>query len=35
MSSGTQNANLLSVPLFHATGCHALLVTNTAAAENW
>jgi long-chain acyl-CoA synthetase len=26
-----QNANLLSVPLFHATGCHALLVTNTAA----
>ena len=31
MSSGTQNANLLSVPLFHATGCHAVLVTNTAA----
>ena len=31
VSSGTQNANLLSVPLFHATGCHALLVTNTAA----
>jgi len=30
-SSGGQNANLLSVPLFHATGCHALLVTNTAA----
>ena len=30
-SSGTQNANLLSVPLFHATGCHAVLVTNTAA----
>jgi long-chain acyl-CoA synthetase len=29
--SGGQNANLLSVPLFHATGCHALLVTNTAA----
>ena len=28
---GTQNANLLSVPLFHATGCHAVLVTNTAA----
>ena len=27
---GGQNANLLSVPLFHATGCHALLVTNTA-----
>ena len=30
-SPGVQNANLLSVPLFHATGCHALLVTNTAA----
>jgi long-chain acyl-CoA synthetase len=30
-SSGTQNANLLSVPLFHATGCHAVLVSNTAA----
>ena len=30
-STGAQNANLLSVPLFHATGCHALLVTNTAA----
>ena len=30
-SAGGQNANLLSVPLFHATGCHALLVTNTAA----
>jgi long-chain acyl-CoA synthetase len=30
-ASGTQNANLLSVPLFHATGCHAVLVTNTAA----
>jgi len=30
-SSGTQNANLLSVPLFHATGCHAILVTNAAA----
>ncbi len=29
--SGTQNANLLSVPLFHATGCHAILVSNTAA----
>jgi long-chain acyl-CoA synthetase len=28
---GTQNANLLSVPLFHATGCHAVLVSNTAA----
>jgi len=30
-SPGGQNANLLSVPLFHATGCHALLVTNSAA----
>jgi long-chain acyl-CoA synthetase len=30
-AGGTQNANLLSVPLFHATGCHAVLVTNTAA----
>ncbi len=28
---GGQNANLLSVPLFHATGCHAILVSNTAA----
>ncbi len=27
----TQNANLLSVPLFHATGCHAILVSNTMA----
>jgi long-chain acyl-CoA synthetase len=31
VSSGTQNANLLSVPLFHATGCHAVLVSNAAA----
>ena len=30
-SPNVQNCNLLSVPLFHATGCHALLVTNTAA----
>ena len=30
-SGGHQNVNLLSVPLFHATGCHAILVTNTAA----
>jgi len=30
-SGATQNANLLSVPLFHATGCHAVLVSNTAA----
>ena len=28
-SPGVQNSNLLSVPLFHATGCHATLVTNT------
>ena len=26
-----QNAYLLSVPLFHATGCHAILVVNAAA----
>jgi long-chain acyl-CoA synthetase len=31
VGSGAQNANLLSVPLFHATGCHAVLVSNTAA----
>ncbi len=31
VSGGGQNANLLSVPLFHATGCHAILVSNTAA----
>ncbi len=31
VASSTQNANLLSVPLFHATGCHAVLVSNTAA----
>ena len=30
-SPSVQNSNLLSVPLFHATGCHALLVTNTSA----
>jgi long-chain acyl-CoA synthetase len=30
-SAGVQNSNLLSVPLFHATGCHAVLVSNTAA----
>ena len=28
---GQQHAYLLSVPLFHATGCHAVMVTNTAA----
>ncbi|MFZ0665889.1 MAG: class I adenylate-forming enzyme family protein, partial [Acidimicrobiales bacterium] len=27
----SQGANLLSVPFFHATGCHAILVGNTAA----
>jgi long-chain acyl-CoA synthetase len=27
----TQPAMLLSVPLFHATGCHSIMVTNTAA----
>ncbi len=26
-----RNAYLLSVPLFHATGCHAVLMSNTAA----
>jgi long-chain acyl-CoA synthetase len=29
--SETQNACLLSVPLFHATGCHSVLVANTAS----
>lgn len=29
-AGGIQHAHLLSVPLFHATGCHAVLVTNTA-----
>jgi steroid-24-oyl-CoA synthetase len=29
--SGRQNSSLLSVPFFHATGCHSVLVTNTAA----
>jgi steroid-24-oyl-CoA synthetase len=28
-SSSSPNAYLLSVPLFHATGCHSILVTNT------
>ncbi len=31
MSGPAQNAYLLSVPLFHATGCHAILVANTAS----
>jgi long-chain acyl-CoA synthetase len=30
-TGSVQNSNLLSVPLFHATGCHAILVSNTAA----
>jgi len=30
-SGSAQNANLLSVPLFHATGCHAVLVASTAS----
>lgn len=30
---GTQRCYLLNVPLFHATGCHAVLVTNTAAGS--
>jgi long-chain acyl-CoA synthetase len=29
--SGEQNAYLLSVPLFHATGCHSILVGNLLA----
>src|SRR5438270_429632 len=28
--SGRQNSSLLSVPFFHATGCHSVLVANTA-----
>jgi long-chain acyl-CoA synthetase len=28
-----QRCHLLSVPLFHATGCHAVLVTSTAAGS--
>ena len=28
-----QRCYLLSIPLFHATGCHAVLVTNTAAGS--
>jgi len=30
-SGKSQSAYLLSVPLFHATGCHAVMITNTAA----
>src|SRR5205807_289802 len=29
-TSGRQNSSLLSVPFFHATGCHSVLVANTA-----
>jgi long-chain acyl-CoA synthetase len=32
LSERGQNAQLISVPLFHATGCHAILVANTAFA---
>lgn len=28
-----QRCHLLTVPLFHATGCHAVLITNTAAGS--
>ena len=31
LGTGAQNAYLLSVPFFHATGCHSVLVANTAA----
>lgn len=31
--SGIQNAYLLSVPLFHATGCHSVLIANTASGS--
>jgi steroid-24-oyl-CoA synthetase len=31
--AGMQHAYLLSVPLFHATGCHSILVSNTAAGN--
>ena len=30
LTEGGQHAQLISVPLFHATGCHAILVANTA-----
>jgi long-chain acyl-CoA synthetase len=30
---GEQNATLLSVPFFHVTGCHSVLVGNTAAGN--
>ncbi len=31
MTPSIQSSSLLSVPLFHATGCHSVLVGNTAA----
>jgi len=31
MSTGEANSILLSVPLFHATGCHSILVATTAS----
>jgi long-chain acyl-CoA synthetase len=31
--NGSQGSYLLSVPLFHATGCHSILVSNTAAGN--
>jgi long-chain acyl-CoA synthetase len=31
-AAGTQTSYLLSVPLFHATGCHSILMANTAFA---
>lgn len=33
MSPGAQNVYLLSVPFFHATGCHSVLVANLAAGN--
>ena len=32
-ASTEQNANLLSVPFFHATGCHSILCANTYAGN--
>src|SRR5207253_10753604 len=29
--TGRRNSSLLSVPFFHAAGCHSVLVANTAA----
>jgi long-chain acyl-CoA synthetase len=33
LGGAPQRCYLLTVPLFHATGCHAVLVTNTAAGS--